>query len=400
MSIERADFDAISEDDLQQLVDGQVPEGLRLEYKQAAYGTSDADKRELQKDVSALANASGGHLIIGIAEGDGVASELIGLDAAGVDSELLRMENLVRSGIEPRIAGLRMRQIPLANGRQVIVLRIPRSWNSPHRVIAQGSNRFYLRHSAGVHEPSMEELRAMFNRSESALDRAMAFRDKRLALIKSGETWKPVTGKGQLVMHIVPTASFSGLIHLDLEQVRAAESNLRPINPESLGYTPRFNYEGFIICDNVSAPKAYTQVFRDGCIEAVVSGVVYEDSGHTNVYATHVESCIFEGGINCINALRRLDVPPSLIVMISLVNTDGAVYSVATGNSSYASYRSYAQPISREVVLLPPCVLEDYGEQITYHQALRPAIDTLWNATGFAKAAWFNDDGMWVRPAR
>lgn len=142
MSIERTDFDAISENDLQQLVVGQVPEGLRLEYKRAAYGTSDADKRELLKDVSALANASGGHLIIGIVEGDGVARELIGLDAAVVDSELLRMENLVHSGIEPRIAGMRMRQIALANGKQAIVLRIPRSWNSPHRVIAQGVNRF------------------------------------------------------------------------------------------------------------------------------------------------------------------------------------------------------------------------------------------------------------------
>lgn len=226
----------------------------------------------------------------------------------------------------------------------------------------------------------------------------MSFRDKRLALIQSGRIWKPLTGKGQLVMHIVPTASFSGLIHLDLAQVRSEESSLRPIDPESLGYTPRFNYDGFIICDDVRAPKAYTQVFRDGCIEAVVSGVVFEDSRRTNVYATQVESCIFTGGIECINALRRLDVPPSLVVMISLVNAGGAVYSVATGNSSYGGYRDQGQPLPSDVVLLAPCVVDDYGDEIVHHQAIKPAIDTLWNAAGLPRAAWFDTDGMWERP--
>ena len=33
MSIEQADFDSIEERDLQELVDAQVPEGLRLDFK-------------------------------------------------------------------------------------------------------------------------------------------------------------------------------------------------------------------------------------------------------------------------------------------------------------------------------------------------------------------------------
>ena len=62
MSIEKTDFDSIEERDLQELVDAQVPEGLRLEFKFTNYGKSDSEKRELLKDVSALANSHGGHL--------------------------------------------------------------------------------------------------------------------------------------------------------------------------------------------------------------------------------------------------------------------------------------------------------------------------------------------------
>lgn len=63
MSIEKSDFDSIGESDLHELIDAQVPEGLRLDYKLKNYGRSDSDKRELLKDVSAFANSHGGHLV-------------------------------------------------------------------------------------------------------------------------------------------------------------------------------------------------------------------------------------------------------------------------------------------------------------------------------------------------
>ena len=43
MPIDRLDFDNISESDLTELMVGQVPEGLRIDYKRDLYGNSDAD---------------------------------------------------------------------------------------------------------------------------------------------------------------------------------------------------------------------------------------------------------------------------------------------------------------------------------------------------------------------
>ena len=182
MSIEKADFDSIEEKDIEELVDAQVPEGLRLDFKLTNYGKSDSDKRELLKDVSALANSHGGHLVLGIEETEGVATNIVGVDI-DADAEILRMEQILRNAIEPPISGIRMRSISLAKGRKVLLLRIPRSWNPPHRVTAQGTNRFYLRHSAGVHEPSVEELRALFNQSATALEKARQFRNSRISTV-------------------------------------------------------------------------------------------------------------------------------------------------------------------------------------------------------------------------
>ena len=57
MPIDRLDFENLAENDLAELLVAQVPEGLRIDYKRDLYGNSDADKRELLKDVSGFTNA-------------------------------------------------------------------------------------------------------------------------------------------------------------------------------------------------------------------------------------------------------------------------------------------------------------------------------------------------------
>lgn len=273
MSIEKTDFDSIEERDLQELVDAQVPEGLRLEFKLTNYGKTDSEKRELLKDVSALANSHGGHLVIGIEETEGVATNIIGVDI-DADAEILRMEQILRNAINPPISGVRIRPIPLAVGRKALLLRIPRSWNPPHRVTAQGINRFFIRHSAGVHEPSIEELRALFNQSATALEKARQFRNNRISVVISGEGHRPLMDEGRLFIHFVPTAAFSGMVHLDVEQIYEMHNVFRPLG--SSGMTPRFNFHGFINERGGDQNHGYTQIFRNGALEATKAGIVLD----------------------------------------------------------------------------------------------------------------------------
>ena len=244
MALEKADFESVTEDDLQELVTAQVPEGLRLDYKLKEYGNKEKDKFELNKDVSAFANSSGGHLIIGMVESEGVASRVLGVDI-DTDGEILRIESILRSALDPPITGIRVRAIPLQSGNKVIVMRIPKSWNSPHRVTFKGKNKFYLRHSAGVHEPSMGELRAMFNQSSAALEKAQQFRDDRIRLVVNGEGQRPLAAGGRLFLHIVPIASFSGMVSVNVAEAYDQHMAFRPMGNVS-GFSPEYNYYGFI----------------------------------------------------------------------------------------------------------------------------------------------------------
>ncbi|MSP95701.1 MAG: ATP-binding protein [Betaproteobacteria bacterium] len=127
MAIDRTDFESLGEGDLQELIASQVPEGLRVEYKRDQYGNTDAEKREVLKDVSAFANAHGGHLLIGIEARDAIPVALPGLAGLNADDAILRMEQLIRSGIEPRILGVRSKAVRLETGNTILVFRIPHS---------------------------------------------------------------------------------------------------------------------------------------------------------------------------------------------------------------------------------------------------------------------------------
>jgi predicted HTH transcriptional regulator len=116
MSVARTNFEDISESDLNDLILAGVPEGLVVEYKREPYGNSDADKKEALKDITSFANSAGGHLIIGMKEAKGVPTELTGLEGVDPDALINRLESLVRDGVEPRIVGVRMRQVSLDRG--------------------------------------------------------------------------------------------------------------------------------------------------------------------------------------------------------------------------------------------------------------------------------------------
>lgn len=389
MPIDRPDFDAVTEGDLVELQAGQVPEGLRLDYKRDLYGNSDAERREALKDISAFANSAGGHLLIGVEEHDGLPVGIPGLAGANPDEAILRLDQMARTGIEPRIPGLRIRSVPLASGAFCIAVRVPRSWNPPHRVAAQNSNRFWVRNSGGSHEASIEELRSMFTQGADAIQRVHDFRDRRMAQLTNGVGNRPLQGGGRLVMHVVPLAAIVGAPAIDLEEALAQHQSFRPIG--TMGMTPRFNLHGFINERGGDLNFGYTQVFRNGSIEATYAGLVHQTRNGAAIPSGIFEQRVFEVFPGYVNGLRHLDIPPPLVVLLTLEGINGAFYAVARGH-----WADPEPPIDVDTLYLPECYVHDYGTAVDYQRALRPAIDALWNSAGYSRAQSFGNDGGWV----
>jgi hypothetical protein len=325
MALANKRFEEISESDLNDQVTAGVPEGMLVEYKRDIYGRRDGDVREFLKDISSFANTCGGHLIIGMDENAGVPTGVIPIQG-DPDQELQRLENLARDGIEPRLAGLRMKAVPFAAGGFVLVLRTPKSWNPPHRVSARNTNRFYGRNSAGAYEFSVEDLRVLFTSAASALDRVRAFRAERLARIDAGEPIVPLAqNRGRLVLHLVPMSSFSLGNQIDLEKAYAAQQLLNPMG--TMGFTPSMNFDGFSNLNHGADGRclSYTHVFRNGAIEAVKVRVVTDlDPGYLWIPTLDFDRWIFERLANYLSALQTLDVPPPIILMITVQGVRGA----------------------------------------------------------------------------
>jgi hypothetical protein len=385
MPIDRLDFDNLSEADLAELVTMQVPEGLRLDYKCTRYGNTDADKREALKDISAFANAVGGHLILGIEEQNGLPTIMPGIANVNPDAEVLRLEQLMRTGIEPRIQGVRIRAIPLTNQAFCFVLRIPQSWYPPHRVSAHNSNRFWIRNSNGAHEASIEELRTLFTLASTAFDRVRQFRQERLTAIREGRGSHPLQGDGRLILHIVPLAAVSSLWQVDLDTVYRNSQEFRLIG--TLGSAPRFNFDGFVNTYG-DAQTGYTQIFRNGILEATKSSLLRDRAGRKLIPGLALERHIFDAFPGYLHGLRAIGVPPPLIVMFTLEGVNGAVYAVSQDDPE--------RILDRSLLCLPECVINEYATDIEYHRAVKPAFDALWNAAGFVSARTFSADGQWI----
>ena len=116
--------------DIESLIANGVRESRDIEYKLKLPGNSDDEKKEFLADVSSFANAIGGDILYGISESDGVPVSIEGLNDFDEDKERLRLEAIIRNGIEPRIQGLELcvfRTTP--DNKAVLLIRVPRSRN-------------------------------------------------------------------------------------------------------------------------------------------------------------------------------------------------------------------------------------------------------------------------------
>src|SRR5262249_37659471 len=134
--------------DLRELIQEKWPEGKAIDYKRDMYGKTDADKKELLKDVSSFANTDGGNLIIGMDEAGGIPTAIPGVAITDVDAEKLRLEETIRRGIEPRI-DFAIHTVDAGSGAVIFIIRVRESWILPHRVVYQGKfGEFWARNSA------------------------------------------------------------------------------------------------------------------------------------------------------------------------------------------------------------------------------------------------------------
>ena len=158
------DQEQYSHTDIQALIDNSVEESINLDFKAAdALQNTDGKKREIGKDISALANSDGGIIVYGLSEQDHKAHAFSYINGNTITKEWL--EQVINTNIHRRISGIKI--FPIRNNdniaESVYVVRVPASNNAPHMT---KDNRFYRRFNFESVPMEEYEVRNLYNQTE------------------------------------------------------------------------------------------------------------------------------------------------------------------------------------------------------------------------------------------
>jgi Schlafen, AlbA_2 len=153
--------------DIQKYIDDKIQESLLLDYKAAdSLDKNDAKRREITKDVSAMANSAGGIIIYGIREHSEADKKYLPEKIDPIDRSQISKEWLehIINNIRPRIIGLNIYPVSLNSGANhvIYVVEIPQG-TTAHQAL---DKRYYK--SFNFESVPMEdhEIRDVMNRNK------------------------------------------------------------------------------------------------------------------------------------------------------------------------------------------------------------------------------------------
>ena len=382
-----AAIDKINLESLRALISERVGEGKTLEYKREMPGGDDGGRVRFLKAVSAFANTAGGDLLLGIEAVDGVATALTGLDLDNPDQETLRLENMIRDGLEPRVPRVDIRLVPTGERKYVLVVRVARSWIAPHRIKKNG--QFYARNSAGTYPLDVGELRTAFTMSETVTARIRDFRANRLAKIHGRETPVPLNEGGCMVVHILPLSAFTAPAEIDIAACDAEPSRISPMG--AMGWNSRINLDGLVTFSGTpeNASRAYAQTHRTGAVEWVE--VITRHDERTALFGEAYEQDVMRCLTEYFRFAKVFHIEPPYYVFLSFVGVLGC---------QLVGPREIRWPEDRltlreNMLILPEVVIQ--APDVEPAKVLRSAFDRVWNAFGFVRSLNYDDQGEWKK---
>jgi hypothetical protein len=176
---------------LQALCDLRMPEDVDLDFKsEDSYTTAGSEGLdELAKDVTAMANARGGLIIIGITEdGQGCAESLS--EVAVSDKKVGQMYNSLRARVVPYLPDIWINNLETAtgSGKGHVLIAVPGSVLAPHAVRMTSRPQYSFARRVGRTTAWLEESEiAALYRDRFRL--AEEHRDKVLKVLKLGSEW-------------------------------------------------------------------------------------------------------------------------------------------------------------------------------------------------------------------
>lgn len=390
-------------DDIDTLKSQPVCESHRLDYKANWWGDNDEGKREMLRDISAFANASGGHIVIGVAterdQGAGgleCPTEVVGVPAGSYTDGILRS---CRDNFDPPCPGIEATQIGRGNDRTVVVVRVPESLSAPHMVTFRGLNQFWQRHGTDKQPMSTAEVRdVMLTRitAEEKLQGLIAHQFEELRRLPV----KPLLWLW--TAPLMPQVQEVDIKDLELRRLLHESTRTDPYghNCELYSGTPKPTLKGLRAQEQVPDEIQHLELHRAGYLGFVTTSFDHAEQMDTGsgrrtiqyIVGRRVAMYVENFATLAATVYTYLQLQGPLALGASMLNVNG--YKLYKG-------REYAVETS-ESVCGENCL--DLGYRVTYELAgergtiTRALNDLLWNAFGFDECLYYRS-GEFVAPS-
>jgi hypothetical protein len=391
-------FEDVEFSDIEALLNNEVAESKTLEYKREI-----SSNEKLLAGVSALANTVGGDFIIGIEAKDGIPINLKGVSFSNADDEILRLEQILQTGLEPRLQSQNIKNIQSPNGDNFIFIRVNRSWIAPHRIKCKDkdyNDKFYGRHSSGKYPMDVSELRTVFMLTEQLTERIKNFRRERIQKIQSNEEIPALLNEGgKIILHLLPLNAFATSDVFDIFELNK-KIQFSPISSNS--WDKRINLDGIVVSRRVdSSTNSYTQVFRNGCIEAVNCLSWNEDD--KDYSSRYDEEQIIKALSEYQNFYSDLGIELPIYFFLTIVDIKD--YKFHLDDDFHRIYevqyrmRGDDKPfIDRNNLMLPDITIQNLD--LPAAEILQPAFNLIWNSVGFTRDFNYDENGKWIEDLR
>lgn len=391
-------------EDLQGLIDNQIPESPVLDYKQdlpdwSASGWKDNGKKEFLADVSAMANTSGGVLLYGISEKrdeenrkTDLPDVLLGL-SGNVAETIQRVEQVVLTGLDPPLNRCIVRGIALKDADAfVLAVGVTSSLLAPHAVRFATRLPFWKRAGSTKYALQTEELRRMILERGTWQQEADTFRRERVIANLEQVNLSP---EPALFLHVLPL----GRLQLWIDVVAHAavlQNNLT--FGDHLDY--RLTFDGiFRTRTRENRITEFIQWFRFGGVEVfTTSGSSVQRGSESRETFEIISPTIYsvEYALKAMNIMDgTLDVAPPYAVMMSVVGVQGRIIEIMRGFQGRWQVRPSHEILENQQIF-PAVVFEETPNDVQdVASALRPALDALWQSGNLGRCLMYSQD-RWI----
>lgn len=372
----------LSEETLRNFLSLAIPEGLYLDYKEALSGKLGKEmKRKFLKDITAFANAAGGNLFLGVKEpidGVSVDVQLIGLkDGNAIAQDL---ERLASTSVEPRISGLRIVPVLLANGNVCIAVHIPPSLSRPHMVNHEGHRSFYARHSESSFPMSTHEIREAVLTSTSAEARARNYIKSHLQEVQDLVGDRQAAFYLQAIPLISPESSWD-VLSAPFENVLRGDERYKKYRYINLvnSIAPRPTIDGLLSQDQHEEPLWETEVHRTGYISLLYRDIRIQRVVEVDRFIVHSGICeIFRAFCHMLKEFLNVsatDVP--YLITCAYLNAEGTCMLTES-----RGWPQFSGPYKKKNIFWPEHLCATGADPMTIAESLSLEM---FNAFGFKK---------------